>query len=743
MTEDMRSRVENILNSMLGTVDPADLLPAQSRVEAILMALDNKIDELGDLAGKLPIHICTSSEYNQLTGIPTIADPEVDIFYLVPDGTSNDLYTEWIYTGDKWEYFGEKSQRAIDAANEARESAATATEAAETAQNVLESIPAEYTELSENVDELKGALVSHIQPVFTIGKDINASGAISNNQHRALSDVIACQGGDIIINSTPAKDANDVYLQTFVATYKTVSKTNDTFVARVQLTTNQVYQFDSDITGFRIAFGRSVASGVVFVESDLDYLAITYLLKGVSIQDWRNFVSGYNIIFSTSYGVAGFYFEYDAATTTTYIKAQGVWYIRGAITQNVDYADVIADKHATSPGGVEDCIALYNGENIVYDTLTRTFRIVNTNGINAVNIIPIFVVGYYAKHGNFGVVSGIGQWIYQAYIENNNNQDTFNRMRYGTSDYSEEVDTIVSKVLADRDINTVTVAVGTDFHNKKTYDASSQIAIFNRIAERCADFSVNLGDTINGRYTTLEENMKFFTSFWANQHATSLPVMFCRGNHEMHGGMMNTDTSSYMNGDNTAIPLEKVLGIPVRKNCFDVDYSTSMGNWRFDYNGVRFIGLDGSYKNNGGFNQEGISFLTDALNDTKPVVIFCHFPANRYLNALDRAIENSDYIENALKNRGNVLAYIHGHTHWDNIYTVDGNGFPYISTCCGLPEQIDLATVACSYGTPINYERTAGTYSEYCFDIYNIHKDTGVVRIFRFGAGDDRSYIPE
>lgn len=157
MTEDMRSRVENILNSMLGKVDPADLLPAQSRVEAILMALDNKIDELGDLAGKLPIHICTSGEYNQLTGIPTIENPEVDIFYLVPDGTGNDLYTEWIYTGDKWEYFGEKSQRAIDAADEARESATSAAESAAAAQAVKDSIPADYTELSDDVSDLKSA----------------------------------------------------------------------------------------------------------------------------------------------------------------------------------------------------------------------------------------------------------------------------------------------------------------------------------------------------------------------------------------------------------------------------------------------------------------------------------------------------------------------------------------------------------------------------------------------------------
>lgn len=63
MTEDMRSRVENILNSMLGTVDPADLLPAQSRVEAILMALDSKIDELGDLTAPDETDMTANTNY--------------------------------------------------------------------------------------------------------------------------------------------------------------------------------------------------------------------------------------------------------------------------------------------------------------------------------------------------------------------------------------------------------------------------------------------------------------------------------------------------------------------------------------------------------------------------------------------------------------------------------------------------------------------------------------------------------
>lgn len=452
---------------------------------------------------------------------------------------------------------------------------------------------------------------------------------------------------------------------------------------------------------------------------------------------------GSNTSFTTSLGVAGFYFEYDIDNTVAYIRALNTWYIRGAMTKNVDYADIVPENRSTTPKGMENCIALTTGQSIYYNIEAQTFEVLATSAAKGGNLIPIFVLGFYGRNKNYGIIGGTGQWMYQEYISKLTDKEIRESIKYGTDEYFKEAESLINKVLADRDTNTVTVAVGTDFHCKRTYDPSKQVEIFNRVAERCADFAVNLGDTINGRYLTLEENLSFYTHFWEYQKACAVPVMYCRGNHEMHGGLMDTDTSTYMNGDPSAIPLETVLGIPLRKNPYNVVYSAGFGNWYFDYNGIRFVGLDGAYKNNGGFNQEGISFLADALNTNNKIVVFSHFPANRYLNGWDRPIDNADAIETLVKNCDNVIAYIHGHTHWDNIYVVNGNGFPYICTCCALPEQLDLETYACSYGTPTNYERTKGSYSEYCFDVYNIHKNNGKINIYRFGAGTDRNYTPQ
>ena len=54
------------------------------------------------------LHVLTANEYDAVTHIPTIAYPETNIVYLVPSANQDDnnLFDEWIYTGESWERFG-------------------------------------------------------------------------------------------------------------------------------------------------------------------------------------------------------------------------------------------------------------------------------------------------------------------------------------------------------------------------------------------------------------------------------------------------------------------------------------------------------------------------------------------------------------------------------------------------------------------------------------------------------------
>ena len=65
----------------------------------------------GEPGTNMEIHICSITEYDANTRVPTIVNPNSSTFYLVPsqDGTSPDLFIEWVYINNAWEMFGSAS----------------------------------------------------------------------------------------------------------------------------------------------------------------------------------------------------------------------------------------------------------------------------------------------------------------------------------------------------------------------------------------------------------------------------------------------------------------------------------------------------------------------------------------------------------------------------------------------------------------------------------------------------------
>ena len=62
----------------------------------------------GEPGSGVSIHICSSSEYDAVTRVPTVQNPDTNTFYLVPaeDAASPDMFVEWIFTNNAWEMFG-------------------------------------------------------------------------------------------------------------------------------------------------------------------------------------------------------------------------------------------------------------------------------------------------------------------------------------------------------------------------------------------------------------------------------------------------------------------------------------------------------------------------------------------------------------------------------------------------------------------------------------------------------------
>ena len=62
----------------------------------------------GDPGESFTIHICSQTEYDSTTRVPTIQNPDESTLYLVPsdDATLSDLFIEWMYVDNNWERFG-------------------------------------------------------------------------------------------------------------------------------------------------------------------------------------------------------------------------------------------------------------------------------------------------------------------------------------------------------------------------------------------------------------------------------------------------------------------------------------------------------------------------------------------------------------------------------------------------------------------------------------------------------------
>ena len=440
------------------------------------------------------------------------------------------------------------------------------------------------------------------------------------------------------------------------------------------------------------------------------------------------------VSFTVSQGLEGCYFETDG-DAYLYLKALNTWYLRGAVVKNASYADILTSNKETSPKGITNCVKLASNDAIVYDTSDNTWKIVSIANSYSSNHIPIFVCGYFDGYKQFGVVNGIGQYLYSAFQSGKRASETI---------YKSQIDEVVQKVLADRDNKTITFGLITDSHHGQKltgtdilYDAIEQVKLFNSVCEKCADFTVHLGDAIGGM-KALSVNMGYLTEYAEAQNDTFLPFMYVIGHHEMYGQNYST---SYLN-DPTAIPMANVLGALGRRKYNNPVYSDSGDNWYFDLEGIRFIGIDSVHNSSNGFNNEAKSFLQTAVNTTNKIIVLSHVPANAGVNWNKRSPNSGSAIETTLNGAtAEVLAYLHGHTHWDNSVVVTGNSFPYIATCCAVPDKTDSSKF-CDLGSPTVYDRTIGDYSEFCFDIVNVHSDTGAVKHFRFGVGTDRVYPP-
>ena len=325
--------------------------------------------------------------------------------------------------------------------------------------------------------------------------------------------------------------------------------------------------------------------------------------------------------------------------------------------------------------------------------------------------------------------------------------------------------------------NTIIAVLNTDNHyNDADYRDCLQVKYANAIAKMgqrvSAEFMINLGDIVEGfndnltveQYNQQYSNYKRIEEMVNALTSTEIPLIYAVGHHEMypisdsfdngarteHRGytMSNVYRQIFGEMDNNA-----QLGFrrSLKSACVDDDPANSL-SFYFDYTKdsgtIRFLVIDGCDYSSRGYSEGTINFVTTALQDAKtnslPVIIMCHIPpiSAGVINVSTTEARNEAALNEAIDGVGaNILAWLHGHVHCDNVIT-DMTSYPIVAfDAQKLYRQWSSAPNI--HGSPTCPSRTVGTYSEYAFDVLLIRttgSSMGTIYCYRFGAGDTGTY---
>ena len=344
-----------------------------------------------------------------------------------------------------------------------------------------------------------------------------------------------------------------------------------------------------------------------------------------------------------------------------------------------------------------------------------------------------------------------------------------NRQVIHVTDFPSQEDELLSKIDQIRDEDTLIFSLCTDVHGTNypdnyTPDENLQLTgskgyrnyqklakIIALLSEKSgADFIANLGDTIAA--TTDEavddfnhsENKRRFSEFSRIISSGNIPYLYTIGHHEMF--KLNIDGVSKSEICGSALRYTRYLNPVYNQEDSDCAYYYV----DFDqpgYPDVRYISLDCCTENHGAkYSDTEIAWIRNtALNTDKPVIVVSHM-GTRAVNSLSTPVNGelvADCLNNFVSSGGKVLAFIHGHTHCDNIITPSesGDSYPDITSLCSWCYTPSVSDVL--GGNPSVEQRLYDSYSEFAIDIYAVNCKTGSINIFRFGAGSDRIYQSE
>ena len=242
------------------------------------------------------------------------------------------------------------------------------------------------------------------------------------------------------------------------------------------------------------------------------------------------------------------------------------------------------------------------------------------------------------------------------------------------------------------------------------------------------DGIVHLGDVTDGTFPEPVFRRQI-ARIRAELGACGCPVFTCVGNHDL--------MPVYRTKEPTDVRKMIVHITGQEKTCYTADCSDRQLRLLFLHS------YDPRRENPYGYHEKDLAWLGEELRQIPAgwqAAVFSHVPPRLTRTRWGETVANSEalfsLLERFQKERpGCLTGFFCGHEHVDLIETV--HGVPVIElACASLQDRIDCRPLHDG-----RFHRRRHTLTQEAFDVLLIGRD-GALRLFRFGAGEDRALPP-
>lgn len=291
--------------------------------------------------------------------------------------------------------------------------------------------------------------------------------------------------------------------------------------------------------------------------------------------------------------------------------------------------------------------------------------------------------------------------------------------------YNEEIQKSSDSVYRLKDENSLVFALMTDSHyviNGGWEDSISNLrAMHHRVK---FDALIHLGDLTDG-LTSRKITREYAGKVMGDLCSLGCPVYLAIGNHDSNYFHQNPEW--FTREEQSFFYLQR------EEPWYFVDFEKQKLRCLFLYS------FDHREEIRYGFPIEEVEWAEKTLEDVPAdyvVIVFSHVPLLPEMHYWSDQIRNSALLKEKLdeyvRKGGEILGYIHGHNHADQIVYTEF--FPIIAIGCAKCEDFKDKKPKGA----VTYDRQRGTVTQELWDILVVNTEKKKMNLVRFGAGKDR-----